>query len=142
MQLRELQEQKLWIWSGVYKEILPVMFLTLADLYLRIEIRPHLSCNLAACPPISFGKYYLAFKSYLCQRNQLPVCCSVAVILLHTSLQDLSCSKICPASVLKLPFIGSSWMAVESSLPHGLPYSDCKIKVQIFLPLLSSSPKS
>lgn len=65
VQLHELQEQNLWIWSGVYREILLVMFLTLAELHLRIEIRPGMSCNLSACPPVSCGKCYLAFKSYL-----------------------------------------------------------------------------
>lgn len=36
----------------VYREILPVTFLTLGELPVRIEIRPDLSHNLVACLPV------------------------------------------------------------------------------------------
>lgn len=77
------------------------------------------------------------FISSLYQRNGLQ--CALLWLWfypsLNTSVQDFwAWSKICPASILKLPFIGSRWMTVKE-FTHSLSYSDCQIKVHIFLSL-------
>lgn len=108
----------LWGWSWIYREILLVRFWLQVDCIW--ELRLDLICPitlLPACLSDMKISIWCLNLTYAREISHSILFCSSVLSLINLSVQNfLTWSKICPASVLKLPLIGSRQMAVKSSL--------------------------